>query len=104
MVANYFVVKGLTPNGEEYEKKFNSYYLAVIEKGELIKQGYDVKVFDPDVVWLQRGGVKYNNVERRKFKKFKKTYQDEMKKHRPLRSNYKVAIGEGKHSVKTFRG
>ena len=94
--ANKFSIRGTTPDGEAYEEKSNSYYLAVLLKEKLVKQGYNVKVYEPDTVWDHHATVKYNGDERKKFKKFKRAHSNAMAKYRPLRTNYKDAVGERK--------
>lgn len=94
--ANKFIIRGTTPDGKHYEEKTNSYYLAVMLKEKLVKEGYDVKVYDPDVVWDHHATVAYNGDERKKFKNFRKAHSRMMAKYHPLKSNYQDAIGERK--------
>lgn len=92
--ANKFIIRGTTPDGKAYEEKSNSYYLAVLLKEKLVKQGYNVKVYEPDTVWDHHAIVKYNGNERKKFKKFKKEHAKAISKYRALRTNYKDVMGE----------
>lgn len=96
MTANKFTVEGTSPDGEHYREVFNSYYLAVLCKSELLKKGYDVQLRDPDTIWIHKESTHYNQRERKTFKKFKRAHNNAMAKYRPLRTNYKDAVGERK--------
>ena len=69
------LLTGTTPEGMPYNASYNSYYLAVVQKNKLTKEGYDVMIYEPDISNKSLNansrdvnGVKYTKVEKKMIK------------------------------------
>ena len=72
------LLTGTTPEGTPYNASYNSYYLAVVQKNKLTKEGYDVMIYEPDISNKNLNassrdvnGVKYTKVEKKMIKEMK---------------------------------
>ena len=78
-------VEGARPDGSEFREMFNSYYLAVCRKQELIKKGYSLKIVEPvGFFGYSVGPVKYSKQEKEEINELRPRH-----KVRVYRSNFK---------------
>ena len=86
------MLKGTAPDGGEYVEDFNSYYLAIVQKQALAKQGYELEIIEPPAPksgFSSNTTGRYGKYTKAEKKVFKGLRPAKTPRTRVFRSNFK---------------